>query len=225
MSHLRNPFSGQAASFRRLYIFGAGGSGREIAWLAERCWGDLVERIFLVDSEEYLHTAINEMPVQLLKDAELSPDCRFAVALGDGVQRRRVANACLDQGLKPISIIHPDAEVSRWTSLAEGVVICAGVVITVNVTLGAYVHVNVGCTISHDVSLGEFTTLSPGVHIAGHVQIGRDVFIGTGASIINGRPGHPLIIGDGAVVAAGACVTDTVEPSAMVAGVPAVRKR
>ena len=94
-----------------------------------------------------------------------------------------------------------------------------------NVSIGAHAHINIGCTVSHDVAIGEFSTLSPGVHVSGHVQIGRDVFIGTGASIINGRAGNPLVIGDGAVVAAGACVTQPVEAGALVAGVPAIRKQ
>jgi sugar O-acyltransferase (sialic acid O-acetyltransferase NeuD family) len=220
-----NPFYKQTADFRRLYIFGAGGSGREIDWLAEQSWGDEVERVFLVDQLEFLCSAINNIPVQLLQNVEVKPDCRFTIALGDGARRRRAAHACLDRGLLPTTIVHPRAEISHWVSLGEGVVICAGTAISVNVSLGDFVHVNVGCTISHDVSLGEFTTLSPGVHIAGHVQIGRGVFIGTGASIINGQSGQPLIIGDDAVVAAGACVTQSVEAGAMVAGVPAVRKR
>ena len=61
--------------------------------------------------------------------------------------------------------------------------------------------------------------------MSAHVQIGRDVFIGTGANIIHGSAKAPIVIGDGAVIAAGACVTKSVEPDALMAGVPAVRKR
>ncbi len=109
--------------------------------------------------------------------------------------------------------------------IAAGSVICAGSILTTNVAIGEHVHVNVGCTISHDVFIGDFSTLSPGVHVSGHVHIGRDVFIGTGANIINGSANGPIVIGDGAVIAAGACVTKSVEPGALMAGVPAVRKR
>ncbi|MET3652557.1 acetyltransferase-like isoleucine patch superfamily enzyme [Dyella japonica] len=100
-----------------------------------------------------------------------------------------------------------------------------GTVITTNTAVGPYAQINAGCTVSHDVHLGEFSTLSPGVHVAGHVCIGRDVFVGTGANIINGRPDNLLSIGDGAIIAAGACVINSVEPGAMMAGVPATRKR
>jgi acetyltransferase-like isoleucine patch superfamily enzyme len=96
---------------------------------------------------------------------------------------------------------------------------------TTNVRVGSHVHVNVGCTLSHDVVLGDFATLSPGVHVSGHVHVEDGVFLGTGANIINGIAGRPLIIGRGAIVAAGACVTGPVEAGALVAGVPAIRKR
>jgi len=49
-----------------------------------------------------------------------------------------------------------------------------------------------------------------------NVVIGNDVWIGTGASIVDG-----VRIGDGAVVLAGAVVTKDVEPYGIVGGVPA----
>jgi len=52
------------------------------------------------------------------------------------------------------------------------------------------------------------------------VTIGHDVWIGAGASILPG-----LTIGTGAVIGAGSVVTKDVEPYAIVAGNPAVKKR
>lgn len=60
------------------------------------------------------------------------------------------------------------------------------------------------------------------VESVGRVQIGNDVWIGTGAILLDG-----VRIGDGAIVAAGAVVSKDVEPYSIVAGVPArqIRKR
>jgi acetyltransferase-like isoleucine patch superfamily enzyme len=59
------------------------------------------------------------------------------------------------------------------------------------------------------------------VHLAGRIHVGERVFIGIGASIINGTDGHPLLIGADAVIGAGACVTRGVDPGMTVVGVPA----
>lgn len=225
MNNSHNPFHSSVPAFRTLYIFGAGGSGREIAWLAEQAWGSAVQLMFLVDHPKYLHGQVNGIPVCLLSEARPLSDARFIVAIGDPALRRNAASACTAAGYQPTTLVHPRAEMSHWVELGEGVVICAGSVITTNLSIGKYVQINVCCSVSHDVKIGDFTTLSPGVHVSGNVQIGCNVFIGTGASIINGKPGTPLVISDSAVIAAGACVTGPVEAGALVAGVPATRKR
>ena len=58
--------------------------------------------------------------------------------------------------------------------------------------------------------IGDFTTLSPGVHVAGCVNIGKRVFVGIGATIINGTKDNPLKSVDDVIIAAGACVTHSV---------------
>lgn len=220
-----NPFFESHPGFHRLYIFGSGGFGRELAWLVEQAWGDAVEVVFLVDDASYLCERVNGVEVKLVQDTVAGHGEAFVVAVGDAVLRRRSAKACSAVGLRPATLVHPRVESSRFVSLGEGVVVCAGSILTTNIRFGAHVHVNLDCTIGHDVDIGDFSTLSPGVHISGHVKIGQDVFIGTGASIINGSASSPLVIGDGAVIAAGACVTKSVVAGALVAGVPAVIKR
>ena len=219
-----NPFHDPQPGFRRLRIFGAGGSGRETAWLAEQAWGDQVAVEFVVDHPRYLDGPVNGIPVSLLAELELADDARFVVALGDPEQRRRVVAAFLAAGHRPATLIHPRAEMSRFVEVGAGTVVCAKSSITCNVSIGTHVQVNLGCAVAHDVVLGDYATLSPGAMVSGHVHVGRGVFIGTNACIINGRPGQPLRIGDGAVIAAGACVTRDVPPNTLVAGVPAVVK-
>lgn len=220
-----NIFHGAAPDFERLLIFGAGGHGREVAWLARQVWGESLGVEFVVDRPEYLVNEVSGIPVRLLADCIAMPGTRYIVALGDPNHRRRAADACESLGLRAALIAHPRVESSDSVTFGGGSVVCAGSILTVDIDVGEHVHINVGCTVSHDVIIGDFSTLSPGVHVSGNVRIGEGVFIGTGASIINGRMDVPLLIGDGAVVAAGACVTRSVEPGAMVAGVPAVRKR
>ena len=224
MNIASNPFYLAEPGFDRLYIFGAGGAGREIAWLVEQCWGRVIDVEFLVDQVAYLSPPVNGVAVGLLADVVSRPNDRFVVGVGDGSLRRKAAKYCANIGLQPITLVHPRVEMSSKVGVGEGSVICAGSIVTTDVAIGMHVYVNVGCTISHNVRIGNYSTLSPGVHISGYVEIGCNVLIGTGANIINGSVDDPIVIGDGAVIAAGACVTKSVADRVLVAGVPAVRK-
>lgn len=212
-------------AFTKLHIFGAGGSGREIAWLASVLFGDAVKLVFVVDQRPIRDVVVNSIEVLHMEEIEPSHDSRFVVALGDSTDRARIVRKFLAEGHTPATLIHPGVEISPWAKIGLGSVVCANSVVSCNTTLGNHVQVNLSCTLSHDVEIGDFSTLSPGVNIAGNVHVGSGVFLGTNASIINGIANKPLIIGDGAIIAAGACVTRDVPAGAMVAGIPAVRKR
>lgn len=220
-----NPFHKPKPGFKKLYIFGAGGSGREVAWLAEQSWSSEVEVEFLVDIPDYPRQPVNGHAIRLITEITLNNSTRFVVAIGDPSARCRIATLCAATTLQETTVVHPRAEISDSVELGPGTVICAGVILTTNIRVGRHVHINIGCTVSHDAVIGDFATLSPGVHVSGHVHIGQGAFVGTGAHIINGSADAPLIIGDWAIIAAGACVTKSVNAGALVAGVPAIRKR
>lgn len=224
MTHA-NPLHDADPGFRYLYVFGAGGFGREVAWLAEQTWGERVELCFLVDRPEYLREPVNGIPVELVSAVEPRDDARFLVALGDPAARRAAAQTLVAKGMRPATLVHPRVEMSRFVEMGPGTVVCANSVLTCNLVLGAHVQVNLACTIGHDAVIGDFSTLSPGVNISGCVHLESGVFVGTNACIINGKTDKPLRIGAGAVIAAGACVTKDVPPHALVAGVPAVVKQ
>jgi sugar O-acyltransferase (sialic acid O-acetyltransferase NeuD family) len=207
-----------------LHVFGAGGHGREVAWLAAEVLGDDVGIVFLVDDEAYLTGPVDGHPVRLLTEATARPGDTYVVAVGDADLRKRAAASCADLGLAPATLVHPRVERSATVSIGPGSVVAAGCVLTTNIEIGRHVHVNVGCTISHDALVGDYVTISPGVHVAGHVTLEEGCFLGIGATVLNGTAGARLVVGAGAVVAAGACVIGDVDPGTLVAGVPAVVK-
>ncbi|MBI3101444.1 MAG: acetyltransferase [Burkholderiales bacterium] len=211
--------------FNELYIFGAGGSGRELAWLAQKRFGRNVKLTFVVDKSDYLTPPVNGVEVKLFSELVPSELARFVVALGNPDDRQRIVSMFLDAGHQAVNLIHPRVEMSPLVHIGAGTVICANSVLTCNIAVGKHVQINIGCTINHDVTIGDFSTLSPAVNVAGNVRIGRRVFVGTNACFINGSADTPLVVGDDAVIAAGACVTHSVEANALVAGVPAVRKK
>jgi len=206
----------------RLAIFGAGGHAREVAWLAEECWGEELALTFLIDEDAPSPGELNGIPVMRLREyADRYGGAPIAVAIGDPVLRKQCVDKCAAAGFGFVSLVHPRVDVSHWVTIGAGTIVCAGSVLTTNITIGQHVHINVGCTVSHDANIGDFSTLSPGVHLAGWVTLGRRVFLGTGAVIKNGASGRPITIGDDVIIGAGACVIGDVEKNEKVAGVPA----
>lgn len=188
-------------------IYGAGGFGKETK--------------FLLDAINRSHSTFNfkgfldDSPAP---SAQLAPRGSFnsiAIAIADPSQRERVYNKCGD-GFQNPNLIHPDVFLDKSNLLGKGLIICAGVKMTVNVKLGDFVIVNLNATIGHDVAIGAFSSIMPSVNISGNVTLGEKVFIGSGATILQG-----LKIGDGAVVGAGAVVTKNVPAGVVAKGVPA----
>lgn len=201
-------------------VYGSGGFAREAAWLAEVCGHQVV--CFVDDDASRVGLRLNDIEV-VAPDVAASrfADASVVVAIGNPSARENVVARAVANGMRPAPLIHPRVERSRWMTLGDGVVICAGSILTTNIVVGDYVQVHVDCTVGHDVVLDSFSTLLPGVHVAGCVRIGKRAYVGTGATIINGNPDRPLIVGDDAVVGAGACVTRSVDAGTTVVGVPA----
>ena len=221
---MTHPFPAGKKRIDRLAIFGAGASGRELAWLAQECLGMDIPLTFVVDRSDLVGGTQNGIRIAHLKQfANDFPGSSVVVAVGNPSQREECAQKCADAGMTFASLVHPRAELSDFVTLGEGTIVCAGTILTTNIQVGKHVHLNVGCTISHDADIGDFATLSPGVHISGWVKVGRRAFFGTGAVVINGSSDRPVTIGEGAVVGAGACVIRDVQPRTTVVGVPATR--
>lgn len=208
-----------------ILIYGAGGFAREVAWLVQKCSSEtkpIVVGCLIDDARIPRGKQLNGIPVLSLDEARLRyPKAEIVTAIGDPRARAQAVGKAEQAGFRFTTLIHPGVEMSEWVEIGHGSIICAGNIITTNIRIGRHVHINLDCTIGHDAVLSEFTTLAPGVHISGWVHVGANVYIGTGAVIINGTAESPLLIGDGSIIGAGACVTKSVESSITVVGVPA----
>jgi len=195
---------------KQLLVYGAGGFGREIAWLAQCCKNCEVKG-FVDDDFKRHGSRMNDLLVMSLEDAaKLFPDALVIVAIGAPQTREKICDKLARAGMKIGTLVHPGTQMSSWVDQGAGTVICAGCILTTNIIIGNQVQINLDCTIGHDVVMGDYTTLAPGVHVSGYVHFGKRVYVGTGAVLINGTRENPLIIGDDVVIGAGACVTKSI---------------
>jgi sugar O-acyltransferase (sialic acid O-acetyltransferase NeuD family) len=204
----------------RLLIVGAGGFGREVL-----CWARDVEPTqsewkiggFLDANPAALEGF--KVPVEILGDpAEFVPaeTDRFICAIGDPATKQRVVTGLVARGARFSSLIHPSVIIAADCRLGSGCVLCPGVVLTTNVTLGRFVTLNLGTTVGHDARTGDWCTLSVHVDVAGNASLGEAVFAGSHSFIL------PAVkVADRAVVGAGAIVTRNVPVGSTVFGVPA----
>lgn len=196
---------------KTIAIYGAGGFGREVAWLAASCDPAFDVVCFVDDDPAEIGKRINDIPVVSFQQLQTRfSGIAVAAAIGAPGARQRIMEKVKQAGFSAEALIHPRTEMSRWIEMGEGVVVCAGCILTTNIRVGKQVQINLDCTIGHDVIMGDYTTLAPGVHVSGWVHFGKRVYVGTGAVFINGTQARPLLIGDEVVIGAGACVTKSI---------------
>jgi sugar O-acyltransferase (sialic acid O-acetyltransferase NeuD family) len=151
----------------------------------------------------------------------------FIIAISDIAVRRRLSQLAIMHGAIPISIFDKSSSINEESRIDIGSITSTFSLISTNVEIGKFFHLNVYSYVAHDVKIGNFVTFGPRVNCNGNIVIGDNVYIGAGASLINGQKGTPLIVGEGAIIGMGAVVIRDVEPYSTMVGNPAraIRKR
>lgn len=140
------------------------------------------------------------------------------VAIGGshGCARLHLLEWLQQQGVPPLTVVHPRAFVASDAKIGEGAQILAMSAVCSNVVLGRAVIVNTSASIDHDCVIGDGVHVGPGANLAGGVCVEDHAFIGAGAVIL-----PRLKIGHSAIVGAGAVVIRDVTSNEIVAGNPA----
>ncbi len=143
--------------------------------------------------------------------------------------------------------IHKTADVQS-ESIGPGTTIWQSVVVLPGARIGDDVNICAHCFVENDVIIGDRVTVKSGVYLWDGVRLEDDVFVGPNVTFTNDKfprskayPDHPMLmrvevgasvgggavllpgvtIGRGAMVGAGAVVTKSVPPYAIVYGSPA----
>ena len=194
----------------KLIIIGASGHGKVIADIAVK---NGYREIVFLDDNEIIKTCAGYPVVGKTSDATILSGDKI-VAIGNARIRKEIQSKLSNV----VTLIHPQAIISRRVEIGIGSVIMAGAVINSDTTIGKGVIVNTCSSIDHDCCIGDFSHISVGAHLAGTVFIGNSSWIGAGATVIN----NVNICGE-CMIGAGAVVINNIKESGTYIGVPAKR--
>ncbi len=164
------------------------------------------------DNPNLVH--FRDIPLWGAYDAEIEPDEKLIIAIGNNHIRRSIAR----QVVHPFGkAVHPSATISRFAAaIGEGTVIFHQSVIQADSVIGKHCIINTAATIDHDCRLDDFVHLSPNATLCGNVTVGEGTHIGASATVIPG-----VTIGKWCVIGAGAVVTRNIPDYSVAMGVPA----
>ena len=115
------------------------------------------------------------------------PRVGVLVGVGATPSRRRIVRSIRGSSGNPFpTLIHPLAWLGNRITIGDGTVVCAGNLLTTDITIGRHVILNLDCTVGHDAVLEDFVTVAPSVNISGNVAIGVGCDLGTGSTLIQG---------------------------------------
>lgn len=207
---------------KEIAIYGAGGFGLEIAMLIEQInevsheW----ELIGFFDDGESEGKFINGYPLLrgINKLNQWESELFVVLALGIPKTKKSVLKKIRNKNISYPTLIHPSVITGnkKYLAIGEGSIICAGTIITTNISIGKHVILNLACTVGHQTEIGDYSSFMPTCNISGEVKIGESNFWGTGAKIINQK-----IVGDNVTIGAGAVVTQDIPDNVTAVGVPA----
>ena len=205
-----------------LYIIGAGGFGKEVAWLVERI--NEKKKIWnikgFIDDEESRGDGHAGYPivgsVQFLKEIAEHSEVYAVCAIGTAQVRKQIIERLKESNVKFAVVVDPSVVVANRVKVGEGAIICANSVLAVDSSIGNHVIINLSCVIGHDDVIEDFVTVHPGVNVSGNVTVGNTSELGTGTKIIQGKTIVPNTI-----VGAGAVVIKDITESGTYVGVPA----
>lgn len=198
---------------KRLLIIGAGGHGAVVAEAAASQWSDIA---FLDDGAE-ARTVVGYPVIggiDQLKSLK-SDEWEVIVAIGDNRRRKRLGEEIEARGFRLATVVHQSAIVSPTSSIGDGSVLCAGIVINARARIGRACIINTGATVDHDCVVSGGVHISPGANLAGNVSIGECSWIGIGSAIREGTA-----VGRDVVVGAGSAVVSDIADGLIVGGVP-----
>jgi len=163
--------------------------------------------------------------IPVLGSDEILPDlCKkgvvsFIIGVGstfDNKVRINLFELGLQNGLNPLTIIHPTSVCSQFSQIGKGCQILPLSIVNAGAKLGINVIVNSAVVVEHDCVIGNHVHIATGTTLCSTVSVKSGVFIGAGTVIK-----QCCKIGKNATIGAGSVVRENIPANTIYAGVPA----
>ena len=202
---------------KKYAIFGNGGFAKEVESLIFS-----INKIDKVDIKFIDKNNTNESDV--ISEEHYDPIIHGdpIIAIGNPILRKKISIE-LKEKFKNINfpnIIHQSVFIGKNVEIGVGNIITQNCVLTTNIKLKDFIHLNLSTTIGHDVVLGNYFTTAPGVHISGNVTVDDLVYFGT-----NSCTKEKISICSNVIVGAGAVVVENITENGTYVGLPAKLKK
>ena len=225
---------------KNIIIIGAGGFGREVAWLIRRIneynASHGVEELYNIQGYLDDNTKLTGKKIGPYRVLGTANDIKTVIsnmrdgselyvtcAIANTKKKKKIMSSIKDRlsrfpgcSVSFPNLIDPDAVLSNQIAIGGGNIICAGCVVSVDVTIGDFNIFDWNSTIGHDDVIKDYVTLYPNVNVSGNVVLNERAEIGTGTQIIQGKT-----IGEGCILGAGAVVINDMPEECTAVGVPA----
>jgi len=202
---------------KKLAIIGAGGHGKVAADIAKLSGWDTIH--FFDDNPPITYPwqvlgSCGDLIAHKIKNYD-----GIFIAIGNSHYRKNLFNI-LNKHNNIISLIHPQATISKYASIENACLIAANVVINPDTIIHKGCIINTGATVDHDCQIKAFSHIAPGVHLSGNVKIGHNNWIGVGSTIIQG-----IELADDIFLGAGSLVVKNLTKSGLYYGSPAILQK
>ncbi|EPA8264509.1 acetyltransferase [Enterococcus hirae] len=198
-------------------IVGAGGFGKEIAFLLQQ--QNEYQWVGFVDDRKSEQSDVLGKPV-IGKIADLlqvkTPMAVFLGIAAPTVKEKIYEQLRQNPHLLFPNLFAPSALIGLNVQLGIGNILMPYTTYTADISIGDFNMINIGSTIGHDSIIGSYNAIFPNVNISGAVTLGDKNELGVGTKIIQERS-----IGDGNIIGAGSVVNRDIPHHSKWVGVPA----
>ena len=204
-----------------IVIIGAGGFGREVKMLIDQINEGSLQYNLLGFYDDSVQKGTEVFGLEVLGSIEelnqVTKPTAISIAIGSPKVKKDIKDKLSNPMLSFPRLIHPSVVLGIPSeTIGIGAIICAGTIITVNITIGEFVILNLGCTVGHDTVIGNYCSFMPQSNIAGEVILGEAVYVGMGVGIIN-----QVTVGNNVTLGAGSVVVKNISSNCLAVGIPA----